>query len=237
MAYVFARTKGDARKHLFARYGPRADRPFTSSQQMFDYLAGIYINPHQIRDAEVKYNELRMKYCDSFHDFKTQFLHLADEARIPTASRFYGLYDRLPTNLQAPLAAQLMSYGQDFDKLAEAASHLDSELKRINQRKSKESTERKKSASVPIATAARVPSAPTPPVAQRPANVSPTTPRFGATPAIKTEKSDTPPLPVICFNCNKPGHKSFDCTEPRRHDLKEIEEESDGEGESGNDDA
>jgi len=32
-------------------------------------------------------------------------LYLADKARIPTASRFYGLYNRLPTNLQAPLAA------------------------------------------------------------------------------------------------------------------------------------
>src|SRR5438067_43499 len=117
MAYVFARTKGDARKHLFARYGPRADHPFTSSQQMFDYLAGIYSSPHRTRDVEVKYNKLRMKYSDSFHDFKTQFLRLADEAKIPTASRFYGLYDRLPTNLQAPLATQLMDYGQDFNRL------------------------------------------------------------------------------------------------------------------------
>ena len=130
---------------------------------MFDYLAGIYNNPHQIRDAEVKYNELRMKYGDSFHDFKTQFLHLANEARIPTASRFYGLYDRLPTNLQAPLAAQLMNYGQDFNKLAEAVSHLDSELKHINQRRSRESAKRNKSASTHVTmVTTRTPPTPTP---------------------------------------------------------------------------
>ena len=31
MAYVFSRTEGDARKHLFTRYGPRADDPFITS--------------------------------------------------------------------------------------------------------------------------------------------------------------------------------------------------------------
>ena len=80
MAYVFAQTKGDAQKHLFACYRLWADHPFTSSQQMFDYLASIYINPHWIHDAEVKYNKLCIKYYNSFHDFKTQFLHLVDKA-------------------------------------------------------------------------------------------------------------------------------------------------------------
>jgi len=41
-------------------------------------------------------------------------------------------------------------------------------------------------------------------------------------------------LLVICFNYNKPGHKSFNYTKPCHYDLKEIKEESNGKGELGN---
>jgi hypothetical protein len=34
-------------------------------------------------------------------------------------------------------------------------------------------------------------------------------------------------LLVTCYNCKKPGHFSCDCPEPRRADLKEIEEDKD----------
>jgi hypothetical protein len=34
-------------------------------------------------------------------------------------------------------------------------------------------------------------------------------------------------LSVICYNCKKPGHFSYDCPELRRADLKEIEEDED----------
>ena len=52
--------------------------------------------------------------------------------------------------------------------------------------------------------------------------------------AIKTEKLDMLLLLVICFNYNKPSHKSFDYTKPCYYDLKEIKEESNGKGELGN---
>ena len=52
--------------------------------------------------------------------------------------------------------------------------------------------------------------------------------------AIKTEKLDMLLLLVICFNYNKPGYKSFNYTKPCHHDLKEIKEESNSKGESGN---
>jgi hypothetical protein len=32
---------------------------------------------------------------------------------------------------------------------------------------------------------------------------------------------------VTCYNCKKPGHFSHNCPEPRRADLKEIEEDKD----------
>ena len=33
--------------------------------------------------------------------------------------------------------------------------------------------------------------------------------------------------PVTCFNCQQTGHLSRDYTEPRRTDLKEVEEDED----------
>lgn len=35
-----------------------------------------------------------------FHDFKTEFLHLANEGRIPEADRFHDIYDKLTIALQ-----------------------------------------------------------------------------------------------------------------------------------------
>jgi hypothetical protein len=67
---------------------------------MFDYLASIYVNQHQVRDARVAYNELSMKYNDDFQVFRTKFMHLANQAGIPRATQFYDLFDKLPTNLK-----------------------------------------------------------------------------------------------------------------------------------------
>jgi hypothetical protein len=36
-------------------------------------------------------------------------------------------------------------------------------------------------------------------------------------------------LLVTCYNCKKPGYFSHDCPEPRRANLKKIEEDKDEE--------
>jgi hypothetical protein len=144
MAYVFARTQGDARKHLFPRYNTRTANSlqFLTAQAMVDCLAEIYTNPHRVRDARVQYSSLTMEYGQPFHEFKTQFLHLAAEAQIPEPVRFYDLYDKLPASLQDRLAAQLHTYRGRFSDLCNATSHLDSELKRITARRQKTARDR-----------------------------------------------------------------------------------------------
>ncbi|KAF4627010.1 hypothetical protein G7Y89_g11143 [Cudoniella acicularis] len=245
MAYIFSRTQGDARKHLFPRYNNRtlASLKFSTAQAMVDYLAEIYTNPHRTRDAEVEYNDLKMGDGQSFHEFKTQFLHLADEAQVPEQSRFYGLYDRLPDPLQDRLATQLRSFGGRLQDLCEAASDLDAELKRITARRQKKARERKATtpAKPPYVPAFRPTTDPLP-NSHRIATPGPTT-LLRPTPAPeKRLYSSTPAPPFTCHNCGEPGHILRDCTRPKRAiDIKKVEdlleEGQDDEGESGKEDA
>ena len=81
---------------------------------MLDYLLEIYTNLYLVRESEVKYYKLRIGLNDSFYDFKTRFLYLSNEARIPTASRFYRLYNKLPTKLRTTLAPMILSFDRDL---------------------------------------------------------------------------------------------------------------------------
>ena len=52
-------------------------------------------NPYRVRDARQEYKALKMKYGQTFHDFKTKYLHLANEAQIPNSERLDDIYDKL----------------------------------------------------------------------------------------------------------------------------------------------
>jgi hypothetical protein len=130
MLYLFNRTTGDAQKHLRPRYDDDSLVRFTSAQEMIQYLAAIYVNPNRVRDAKYDYNRLTMRTGQTFTEFQTQFLHLAGEAQIPAESLRLDLFDRLTTQLQEKLAAQLRTL-DSFAELSASCLSLDSELRRI----------------------------------------------------------------------------------------------------------
>jgi hypothetical protein len=140
MRFLFGCTKGDANKHLYPRYTSEESNlnPYTSRQEMFATLDAAFKNHHQVRDSRNEYKELRMSTRQSFHDFKTQFIHLANEGRIPDSDRFHDLYDKLTTNLQRQVVHQLHTMGDDFETLCTIVAGIDVELKRINARVLKE---------------------------------------------------------------------------------------------------
>ena len=133
MLYLFNRTTGNANKHLQPRYNKSPVR-FTCVQEMFEHLEAIYVNPNKVRDAQFDYNRLTMKTTQTFVEFQTQFLHLAGEAQIPAESLRLDLYDRLTTQLQEELAAQLRTL-DTFAKLSASCLSLDTELQRISARR------------------------------------------------------------------------------------------------------
>jgi hypothetical protein len=48
MAYVFSRTGGDAQTHLRPRYAEELADPFTSEEEIINYLSSIYKDPFKV---------------------------------------------------------------------------------------------------------------------------------------------------------------------------------------------
>ena len=65
----------------------------------------IYWNPHQRHEVQKEYQELRIGNSQAFYKFKTEFLHLADEAEISTSEYFNNMYNKLTITLQIQLAS------------------------------------------------------------------------------------------------------------------------------------
>jgi hypothetical protein len=72
---------------------------------MINYLRIIYQNPHQRYEAQEEYWELRIGNSQTFYKFKTEFLHLADEAEISASECFDNMYNKLTITLQTQLAS------------------------------------------------------------------------------------------------------------------------------------
>jgi hypothetical protein len=245
MYYVFNCTEGDAQRYLYARYKPGATDPFKTSAEMIDYLGEHFINPHRVREARREYKKLRMNEIQTFHEFKTKFIHLADEAHIPLDDRLDELYDKLTLSLQELLASQRHSI-RTLQDLYHVASSVDSEMRALQTRKNVRERIKARASTASQAPAASsttfsMTAAPklytATPRAYTPARATPAT----GDPFVK--KEGTPASALVCFNCSQPGHLSRDCPNPKRMtDVKGMEEdqeiaEADMDDVSGNEDA
>ena len=228
MLYLFDQTTGNAQKHLQPRYEEGSQTRFVSAQEMIDHLTSVFVNPNQVRDARHEYNRLIMTVGQPFTEFQTEFLHLAGQAQVPAKDLRLDLYDKLTTQLQRGIAPNLRSL-DTYAELAASCQSLDTELRRIIARESQQRRQRATAAPPLVSTA---------PTATRLTSTMSAGPRldsvapraFKAPDNLRTNQSrqTTPldPTTVTCYNCHKPGHIAPSCPEPRRGDLKEIEEES-----------
>jgi hypothetical protein len=66
---------------------------------MIEVLDSAFLNPNRVREAGIEYRQLIIGTTDTFVNFKTRFLLLAEEAGIPQTSRRLDLYDKLMVEL------------------------------------------------------------------------------------------------------------------------------------------
>ena len=69
MAYVFGRTGGDAQTHLRLRYAEESVEPFTSKEEIINYLSSIYEDPFKVQNARLNYKVLNIKTTETFLTF------------------------------------------------------------------------------------------------------------------------------------------------------------------------
>ena len=102
-----------------------------------------------MRDAKYNYNCFTIRTSQTFIEFQTEFLHLAGEAQIPAECLRLDLFDRLTTQLQEKLAAQLRTL-DSFAELAASCLSLDTELRRIAARTERQRRFRDKPSSLAV---------------------------------------------------------------------------------------
>jgi hypothetical protein len=189
---------------------------------MIDLLDSIYINTNHVQDSRYAYQELRIRANQSFQDFKTEFIQLTDNRQILLVDRFDDLYNKVTTLLQGQLLNQRPALNKDFNKLYKYTTEFDTQIKRLNTRHNQERDAR----------AAKIPITTTRPrtTFQLKANTTPTTSTAKPTDSLLVRPNPTPPgilapRPLVCFNCQKPGHIASTCLEPKRASIKEIKED------------
>ena len=175
-----------------------------------------------------------MKINQPFHEFKTRFLQLVNEAEIAENLCFYNLYDKLTISLQNTVKTNLWSYSDNLEMLCDDMAMLNGENKRISAHWIQEKKDR------------------TPAVISNTLNS--TFEAFWHTASLLIRKQEAAVLtplcikvkitdfislkPVICFNCSKVEHFASSCPEPRRlNKVKEIEGGEENNEQSGKEDA
>ena len=231
MHYVFSVTSGTAQNHLRTRMLRTGSNPFKSVNEMIEVLETAFVNPNRVREAGMEYRQLMMSIGDTFIDFKTRFLLLAEEAGIPQSSRRLDLYDKLTVELQTSLVPVLSTL-TTFNDLCARATEVDQERKWISQRVLKSKAAKSTYGRVlPFTVSVKQSAAPSGSATALPSAMKNRSP--SPSPLPKVHFSDSPARPstpptdprVNCYNCGRYGHYSSGCPHLQKPsaDLSELE--------------
>ncbi|KAJ5816991.1 hypothetical protein N7447_009224 [Penicillium robsamsonii] len=78
--YVQSRCEGKAQLHIAPRMSSDASFPYADAEDIIHHLKTVFANLNRRAEAYTAYHKLKMKPKDSFTDFLTEFMQLAEEA-------------------------------------------------------------------------------------------------------------------------------------------------------------
>lgn len=101
--YTLSRVSERAYKHLEPRLLPNAEIRFHTAEEIFDYLARIYVDPGRKRKARDEFRRIRQAQMP-FNDFWAEFQRLALEVGKSEEDQLEELQDKLSDELKTALA-------------------------------------------------------------------------------------------------------------------------------------
>ncbi|KAI0994277.1 hypothetical protein K3495_g13904, partial [Podosphaera aphanis] len=210
MDHIFAQTTGKAMDHLIQRLKPAHPQAFTSEDEMFEWLEGIFRDPNERETARVAYNRCRMSTTEPFNSFYSRFSSLATKAQIGQSDQLQDMYRKLHPDLHQ-LAINFMASSPKYDMALKHFHYLDNEL-RINT----ESRNRRQYLLANRLSTAKLPNS----AKNLPVTLTKHEDSYGPESRTYNYKG-TPHAPTFqlpnnrkCYYCHKTGHLSRECSDP-----------------------
>ena len=102
---MFSRTTGKAQRYLEPRIDEDSLDPWTSVEEMLQYLNTVFRDHFEKERSENEFFALQHSVGQSFHDFHTEFVRLAAVGQVPPVTWRSQLWQKLNRDFQTRLLA------------------------------------------------------------------------------------------------------------------------------------
>ena len=201
IAYVEGRTGDKAARHLAPRMKEGSVGEYENVNEVFKHLETVFNDPNKTVNARRKFRAMQMKPSDPYHEFLTEFLHLAGEASIPPDQLKEELYEKLTYRLKEAMMFHRGGSGT-FEEFSTYCSHAANTIQSIAEARAQTTTR-------------------TSTVGGRKEALRRQTSGSETKSAAPLGKEKQEMMKRgLCFNCGEHGHLNRDC--PRRKKAVEL---------------